>query len=216
MNYELARHHMIQQQLRTCERMSPETVALFYADRREHYVPAAYRAIAFADCEIPLGHGASMFTPKLETRILETCALKPDDRVLEVGAGSGHLASLLAEVADHVWTVEIEPALAEMARRNLDADRVVNATVEVGDGLAGLAAHAPFDVIVVSGGVAEIPAALKAQLAEGGRLIAIVGTAPVMNLLRLTRVGPEHFVTEDLMETSVAMLRQPAKAAFAF
>lgn len=216
MNYELARHHMIQQQLRTCERMSPETVALLYADRREHYVPAAYRAMAFADCEIPLGHGAAMFTPKLETRILEVCALKTSDRVLEVGAGSGHLAALLAETADHVWTVEINPALAETARRNLESDRVTNVSVELGDGLAGLPAHAPFDVIVVSGGLAEIPAVLKAQLAEGGRLITIVGASPVMRLLRLTRVGQDNFMTEDLMETSVPMLQQAAKANFSF
>ncbi|MDP1526765.1 MAG: protein-L-isoaspartate O-methyltransferase [Rhodocyclaceae bacterium] len=216
MNYELARHHMIQQQLRTCERMSLETVALLYADRREHYVPAACRAMAFADSEIPLGRGATMFTPKLETRILEMCALKHGDRVLEIGAGSGHLASLLAEVVDHVWTVEIDPTLAEMARCNLDADRVVNVSVEVGDGLAGLAERAPFDVIVVSGGVTEIPAVLKAQLAEGGRLIAIVGSGPAMRLQRLTRMGSEHLVTEDLMETSVAMLQQSAKAAFSF
>lgn len=216
MNYELARHHMIQQQLRTCERMSPETVALLYADRREHYVPAAYRAMAFADCEIPLGHDAAMFTPKLETRILEVCALKASDRVLEVGTGSGHLAALLAETADHVWTVEINPALAETARRNLESDRVTNVSVELGDGLAGLPAHAPFDVIIVSGGLAEIPAVLKAQLAEGGRLIAIVGSGPVMRLLRLTRIGQDNFMTEDLMETSVPMLQQAIKANFSF
>jgi len=216
MNYELARHHMIQQQLRTCERMSPETVALLYTDRREHYVPAAYRAIAFTDCEIPLGHGAAMFTPKLETRILEVCALKTSDRVLEVGTGSGHLAALLAEIADHVWTVEINPALAEAARRNLESDRVVNVSVELGDGLAGLPAQAPFDVIVVSGGLAEMPAVLKAQLAEGGRLIAIVGSGPVMRLQRLTRIGQDNFVTEDLMETSVPLLQQTPKATFSF
>jgi protein-L-isoaspartate(D-aspartate) O-methyltransferase len=144
------------------------------------------------------------------------CALKASDRVLEVGTGSGHLATLLAEIADHVWTVEINPALAEAARRNLESDRVVNVSVELGDGLAGLPAQAPFDVIVVSGGLAEMPAVLKAQLAEGGRLIAIVGSGPVMRLQRLTRVGQDNFVTEDLMETSVPMLQQAAKAKFSF
>lgn len=216
MNTELARHHMIQQQLRTCERMSPDIVAALYADRREYFVPAAARALSFADIEIPLTAGAAMFTPKLETRFLDVLALQPGDRVLEIGTGSGHIAALLAARSKEVWSVEIDPALAEQARRNLAQAGVHNVHVTVGDGLAGLPAQAPFDAIVVSGGVAEIPAVLKAQLAVGGRLVAVVGDGPVMSLLRLTRTGPEALVTDDLMETSVAPLQQPAKAKFVF
>ncbi|GAB1391909.1 protein-L-isoaspartate O-methyltransferase [Rhodocyclaceae bacterium] len=216
MNTELARHHMIQQQLRTCERMSPDTVDLLYANRREYFVPAAYRALSYADIEIPLAPGVTMFTPKLETRLLEAAALQPTDRILEVGTGSGHLAALLAARSQQVWSVEIDHALAEQARRNLTQAGVHNVQVALGDGLAGLATEAPFDVIVVAGGVTEIPAALQEQLAVGGRLLAVVGTAPVMHLLRLTRNGPQTLITEDLMETSVAMLQQPAKAAFSF
>ncbi len=215
MNTELARHHMIQQQLRTSERMSLDTVQLLYTDRREHYVPSACRALSFADIEIPLAGGASMFTPKLETRILDVVAVQPTDRVLEVGAGSGHMAALLAARAQEVWSIEIDPGLAEQARRNLAHAGPQNVHIEVGDGLAGLAAHAPFNVIVVSGGVVEIPAVLLDQLAIGGRLVAIVGCGPVMNVRRLTRLEA-GVVTDDLMETSVALLQQPDKPRFSF
>jgi protein-L-isoaspartate(D-aspartate) O-methyltransferase len=212
MNEELARHHMIQQQLRTCERMSPETVELLYADRRENYVPAACRALAFADVGIPLSATAAMLTPKLETRLLQEAALSPDETVLEIGTGSGHMAALLAEQAREVWSVEIDPALAERARANLANDGVVNVNVEVGDGLAGLPEHAPYDCIVVSGGVAEIPAVLLAQIKIGGRLFAFVGASPVMSLRRVVRQAEDVYVTTDLLETVVPMLQGGATA----
>lgn len=210
MNLETARHHMIQQQLRTCERMSPDIVDMLYADRREHYVPAAMRSFAYADMAIPLSPSAAMLTPKLEVRLLQEARPQADETVLEIGAGSGHMAAMLARHAAQVWTVEIDAALAETARANLAAAGVTNVTVETGDGLAGLAAHAPYDCIVVSGGVAEIPAALKAQLKIGGRLLAFVapaGKAPVMVLRRVVRRGADAWAETDLLETAVPMLQ---------
>lgn len=207
MNYEQARHNMIEQQLRTSEALSSAVIDLLYADQRENYVPDAYRALAFTDCAIPLSPTAAMLTPKLEARILQTADLKRSDRVLEIGAGSGHMAALLAERAQQVWTVEIDPALAEFARRNLANDGVANVTVEVGDGLAGLPAHAPFDFILVSGGVAEIPAALLAQLKVGGRLLAFVGESPVMALRLVTRQTETAYGSTDLLETDVPLLQ---------
>lgn len=217
MNYELARHHMIQQQLRTSEVLSSQVVDMLYADRREHYVPTAYRALAFADIAIPLGRGAALLTPKLEARILQTAGLKRGDRVLEIGTGSGHMAALLAEHAQQVWTIEIDPELATQARANLDNDNVANVTVETGDGLAGLPAsisnHAPYDFILISGGVAEIPAALRAQLKVGGRLLAFVGVDPLMVLRKVTRRAEDAYTSEDLLETSVPMLHNASCAA---
>lgn len=212
MNYELARHHMIQQQLRTCEVLAPAVVEVLYADRREHYVPAAYRSLAFADIAIPLAQGkpsAVMLTPKLEARLLQAARLQRSDRVLEIGAGSGHMAALLAEQAQQVWTVEIDPALAERARANLNTDGVMNASVEVGDGLTGLPGHAPYDCIVVSGGVSEIPAALLSQMKAGGRLFAFVAPAelaPLMVLRQVIRQAEDVFVSTDLLETAVPLL----------
>jgi len=207
MNEELARRHMIQQQLRTCERMTPDTVELLYADRREHYVPAPYRAFAFADLAIPLSQTAAMLTPKLETRLLEEAHLRLDARVLQIGTGSGHLAALLAERAREVWSVEIDPALAERARANLAADGVMNVSVIVGDGLAGLPGQAPYDCIVVAGGVSEIPRAWRDQLKVGGRLLAFVGQPPAMSLRRVERRGADAYFATDLLETQVAMLQ---------
>lgn len=212
MNYELARHHMIQQQLRTSEVLAANVVELLYADRREEYVPAAYRALAFADIGIPLGQGATMLTPKLEARLLQEARLQRGDRVLEVGTGSGHMAALLAEQALQVWTIEIDPALAERARGNLQNDGVANVTVECGDGLAGLPGHAPYDFILVSGGVAEIPAALLSQLKVGGRLLAFVGAAPLMVLRRVTRETEEAYGSVDLLETVVPPLQGAGSA----
>ncbi len=209
MNYELARHHMIQQQLRTSEALTSSMVDLLYADRRENYVPAAYRALAFADIAIPLDDNATMLTPKLEARLLGTMNLQRTDRVLEVGTGSGHMAALMAEQAQQVWTVEIDPKLVAQARNNLNNDGVANVSVEVGDGLVGLHAQAPFDVILLSGGIAEVPAALLAQLKVGGRLLAFVAPvdmAPLMVLRQITRQTEDVFVSVDLIETMVPLL----------
>lgn len=218
MNYELARHHMIEQQLRPWEVLDPGVVELLYADRREDFVPAAYRALAFADVAIPLGGGAEMLPPKLEAHALQALAVQPHERVLEIGTGSGHMAALLAARAAEVWSVEIDPALAEQARANLARRGIGNVHVEVGDGLLGLAARAPFDAIMVSGGVTEIPAVLLEQLKVGGRLLAFVapaGMAPMMAMRRLTRTDAA-VLSEDLMETVVPALQQAAPRRFSF
>ncbi len=212
MNYEQARHNMIEQQLRTAEMLSAAVVDLLYADQRENYVPEAYRALSFTDCAIPLGpKDAVMLTPKLEARILQTASLKRSDRVLLIGTGSGHMAALLAEQAQQVWSIEIDPVLAERARNNLVNDGVANVAVEVGDGLAPLPAeiaqHAPFDFVLITGGVAEIPATLLAQVKVGGRLLAFVGTSPVMKLRLVTRETEEAYSSADLLETDVPLLQ---------
>ncbi len=217
MNEELARYHMIQQQIRTSERMTPRTVELLYADRRERYVPAAYRAFAFAEIAIPLSPTAAMLTPKLEVRLLEEAKPRPDARVLQIGTGSGHLAALLAERAREVWSVEIDAALAERARANLAADGILNVSVVVGDGLVGLLEHAPYDCIVVAGGVTEIPQAWLDQLKVGGRLLAFVGQAPALSLRRVERRDETAYFATDLMETQIAPLQGgAAPCAFVF
>lgn len=219
MNFESARHNMIEQQLRPWRISDPTVIDQLYADRREDFVPDAYRALAFADVEIPIGHGASLLPPKLEGRILQTLAVQPHERVLEIGAGSGHMAALLAARAKEVWSVEIDPAVAAIARANLGRADIENARVEIGDGLAGLAAHAPYDVIVVSGGVNELPVALVDQLAVGGRLMAFVALpdqAPTMALRCLTRVSADAVSSEDVLETSVPMLQQAPVKKFVF
>lgn len=222
MNFESARHNMIEQQLRPWGVVDPALLEMLHHDHREDFVPAAYRALAFADIEIPIVPGvagACLLLPRLEGRILQELALKPHARVLEVGAGSGHMAALLAARAQAVWTVEIDPAIAAIARSNLARAGCDNVQVEVGDGLAGLPAQAPFDAIVVSGGVHEVPAALLQQLADGGRLAAFVvlpGRAPTMALRIVERVAAAHFVSRDVLETEVPLLKQAAPRPFTF
>ena len=215
MNNETARYHMIEQQLRTCNVLDATVVAALYADRREDFVPAAQRALAFADIELPLGSDAVMLAPKVEARALQTLALTGKERVLEVGAGSGHMAALLAARATAVVGVEIDATLAAQAQANLARNGTDNVQIVCGDGLTGTAAQGPFDAILISGGVHAVPAALLEQLAEGGRLLAFVGVAPVMTLRVLTRKGAS-FVAVDVMETEVPMLRQPAATRFTF
>ncbi|MFN3884976.1 MAG: protein-L-isoaspartate O-methyltransferase family protein [Rhodocyclaceae bacterium] len=219
MNFESARHHMIEQQLRPWCITDQEVVEQLYADRREDFVPEAHRALAFADVEIPLGHGAVMLRPVLEGRILQALAGMRIRHALEVGAGSGHMAALLAQRAQEVWTIEIEPALAELARANLERAEIDNVHVETGDGLAGLLDHAPYDAIVLSGGVREIPQALIDQLADGGRLIAFVplaGREPLMAMRVLKRSAADALSSEDVLETIVPVLRQPPAKKFVF
>ena len=213
MNIEQARFNMIEQQIRPWEVLDQEVLDLLFAMKREEFVPASYQAFAFADVEIPLGHGANMLAPRIEARILQGLQLKPSDRVLEIGAGSGYMAALLGAKADHVYSVEIVPELMQMARENLKRQGVDNVTVEQGDGARGWAAHAPYDVIVLSGSTPALPPAFLQQLKSGGRLFAVVGELPAMQAQLVMHAGEGIYQSANLFETSIAPLRNALQRA---
>jgi len=217
MNLEQARFNMVEQQIRTWEVLDQDVLDLLFVVKREEFVPAAWRKLAFADVEIPLGHDATMFAPKIEAHALQALQLKRHEKVLEIGAGSGHMAALLAAHADHVWSLELVPELAALAKDNLARHGVTNVSVETGDGMAGLPQHAPYDAIMVSGAVPVAPQALLDQLKPGGRLFAIVGEAPVMTAQVITRVADDGWRTVNLFETLAEPLANaPATSKFTF
>ncbi len=221
MNLEQARQNMIAQQIRTWDVLDNDVLQTLVEVRREAFVPAAYQSLAFVDTEIPLPCGQNMFSPKLEARLLQEAEIGADELVLEIGAGSGYMAALLARHARHVVTVEIEPELRQLAEANLKQYGIGNVSVAAGDGArgwAGTAPHAaPYDVIMVSGSLPMLPASLLAQLRIGGRLLAIVGEAPVMAACRVIRTADDAWETVKLFETSARPLRNAAApSAFHF
>ena len=217
MNIEQARFNMIEQQIRPWEVLDQGVLSLLAVVRREDFVPPAHRALAFVDTEVPLAEGQCMLAPKVEARLLQGLALARHERVLEIGAGSGHMAALMAHRAQHVISLEIRPALAAMAAANLRHAGIANAKVREADGALGLAAEAPFDAIVLSGSVAAVPQGLLDQLKPGGRLIGIVGQEPVMRAMLITRVTGAQFKSEVLFDTVAPRLQGfPEPAAFRF
>lgn len=217
MDIELARANMIESQVRTWEVLDQRVLDLLSEVRREDFVPVAHRGLAFADMEIPIGHGETMLCPKLEARLLQSLALRPVDRVLEVGTGSGYQTALLARLSAHVYSVDIVPEFCEAARRKLAAAGITNVTIETGNAAQGWSLHAPYDVILLTGSVEAVPDEFLAQLAPGGRLVAVVGRAPVMTARLVTSSGPGIHHAEGLFETSIAPLRQmrePARFVF--
>ncbi len=212
MNFEQARFNMIEQQIRPWEVLDIETLETVAKVKREAYVPSAYRSLAFSDLEIPLtldgvATGEAMFSPKMEARLLQEVAPKTRDEVLELGTGSGCMAALLAARSASVESWELHPALVAFAQRNLAAGGVLNAKVMAGDGFAGAAAgNREYDVIVLSGAVEVLPQPLMHQLKPGGRLAAIVGQAPVMSAILVTRLDDTQFDQVRLFETLVKPL----------
>lgn len=207
MNLEQARYNMVEQQIRPWEVLDQEVLDLLMTVKREQFVPPACIKLAFADTTIPLGHGAAMLTPAIEAKFLQALQLRKSDKVLEIGTGSGYMAALLGARSDHVYSVEIEPELAARARANLQRQCADNVTVIEGDGARGWPAQAPYDAIVLSGSVPEIPEALLAQLKVGGRLLAAVGEAPLMQARLVTCVGEGRFQSVTLFETDIPRLR---------
>jgi protein-L-isoaspartate(D-aspartate) O-methyltransferase len=217
MDFEQARFNMVEQQIRTWDVLDPTVLELLFAVHREDFVPPQYRSLAFADMEIPLGHGEFMLAPKLEARLLQEAGVQREDRVLEVGTGSGYMTALLARLASHVYTVEIVPELSEQARKRLTTHGITNVTAEIGDAARGWGQHAPYDVIVITGSLPIIPEPFELQLAPGGRLLAVVGDPPVMTAQRVRRAAGGGFARETLFETCIKPLRnapQPERFVF--
>jgi len=216
MNVEQARFNMIEQQIRPWDVLDQGVLSLLTLLKREDFVPAAHKALAFMDTEIPLGHGQFMLAPRVEARLLQELKVTRHEKVLEIGTGSGYMAALLGHKAQSVISLESQPELAKQAAENLKRAGVLNVKVLAQDGSQGLPAEAPFDVILLSGSVAEVPRALLEQLKPGGRLAAVVGSEPVMRAMLYTRVGNE-FKAQVLFDTVVPRLAGFAEAsAFSF
>jgi protein-L-isoaspartate(D-aspartate) O-methyltransferase len=217
LDVERARFNMVEQQIRPWDVLDPRVLDLLLRVRREEYVPARYRALAFADMEIPLGHGETMLAPKLEARMLQELALEPADRILEVGTGSGYMTALLASLGRHVYSVDIIPEFTRSAGGTLKAHDIANVTLETGDAARGWDRHAPYDAIVVTGSLPVLPDAFPKCLQRGGRLIVVVGTPPVMEARLITCIAAGAYSTTGLFETCIAPLRnavQPERFVF--
>ncbi|HSJ97007.1 MAG TPA: protein-L-isoaspartate O-methyltransferase [Myxococcota bacterium] len=211
MNVEQARFNMIEQQIRPWEVLDPAVLELLSQVKRERFVPPEHASLAFADLEVPLGHGEAMMQPKVEARILQELAVQPGESVYEVGTGSGYLAALLARRARHVTSVEIHPDLAARAAQNLRAAGIGNVTLLGGDGALAPLADSTFDVIVLTGSTPVLPQAFLASLAPGGRLFAVVGDAPVMKAVLVRQPLAGSFQHVELFETMLKPLVNAAQ-----
>lgn len=194
-----SRQQMIEQQLRAWEVFNPRVLCAFDELPREEFVPAAFRAVAFADMEIPLGSGAHMMAPKVEGRMLDALAPQPTDRALEIGTGSGWITALLATLCTDVFSYDIVPEFISATRQKLHAAGIVNANVERRDA-SEFDGEGGFDVIAVTASMPVYDDRYARLLNPGGRLFVVCGTAPVMTA-RLVVRGVDGFATSDLFET---------------
>lgn len=208
---------MIEQQIRTWEVLDTGVLQLFDRIPREDFVPMQYKGLAFADIEIPIGHGQTMLSPKLEGRMLQALEIRKTDKVLEIGTGSGYLTALLAALAQQVHSVEIIPELSAQARTRLDAHNISNVALEIGDAAQGWPAQAPYDVIVYTGSLALLPPYVQQQLNVGGRLFAVVGEPPVMEAVMIHCVAKDNYRQQALFETCLPVLANaPRPTRFEF
>ena len=221
MNNDIARFNMIEQQIRPWEVLDGQVLSLLSVVKRENFVPLAHKALAFVDMEVPLQAsgtaGKVMLAPRVEARLLQNAAVQRTDKVLEIGTGSGYMAALLASQAASVLTFEMDASLAQQARNNLQSADIHNVEVRNSDGSQGAAADGPFDVIVLSGSVPEVPQNLLNQLKLGGRLLAVVGEEPVMRANVITRIAEQQWQTSQPWDTCAPRLQGfPEHKRFSF
>lgn len=207
MSYDALRQTMIDTQIRTWEVLDPKVLQAVASTRREIFVPTPLRHLAFADFCIPLGHGEVMWTPKMEARVLQELDLNSGDRVLEIGTGSGYFAALLARLAGVVHSVEDREELHRPVEGRLHSEGISGVHLHLGDGSQGWAANAPYDAICITGSLPQLPAVFLEQLSPGGRLIAIIGSGAIMEVLRLQKDERGVLRRESLFETQVPPLR---------
>ena len=214
---ERARHNMIEQQIRPWEVMDQRVLDTLQATPREAFVPGGYRGLAFADIEVPIGHGEVMLAPKIEAKLLQALAIQPTDRVLEVGTGTGYLTACLARLGGHVVTIDLHSDFTEQARGRLAELGIGNVEYLTGDAFTTDLTAAPFDVIAVTGSIPLPSDRLEGLLNDGGRLFAVVGEPPAQEAQLVTRIREGVLRREDLFETVVPPLQNaPRPEAFVF
>jgi protein-L-isoaspartate(D-aspartate) O-methyltransferase len=206
---EAARQQMIDQQVRTWDVLDPRVLATLAAVPREKFVPEAYRAVAFADAPMPIGHGQFMLPPALEGRILQALAPVRGERALEIGTGSGFFAACLAHLTGSVDSVEIHADLAAGAARAIGEQGIARVAIDTADALAR-DYGAVYEVVAVTGSLPAPEPRLERALVVGGRLFVVVGSGPVMEARLVTRTGEDSWLSEALFETRIGPLIQPS------
>ncbi|HVY07241.1 MAG TPA: protein-L-isoaspartate O-methyltransferase [Burkholderiales bacterium] len=217
MNVEQARINMVESQIRTWEVLDQTVLDLLLQVRREEFVPENHRNLAFADLEIPLGHGESMLTPKMEARMVQELDVRKTDKILLVGTGSGYVAALLAKLGGQVVAIDRHSDFTQAATRRLAGHGIANVQLQTGNGSEGWPSQAPYDVILLTGSIPVLPDSFSEQLATGGRLLAVIGESPVMTARLVTRVEGRAVNSVGLFETAIPPLRdirQPERFVF--
>ncbi|MFK8014944.1 MAG: protein-L-isoaspartate O-methyltransferase [Gammaproteobacteria bacterium] len=216
MNTDSARVQMVSQQVRTWEVLDPRVLETMRAISRERFVPSAFANVAFADSRIPLAHDQVMLAPKVVGRIAQGLALRPTDRVLEIGTGSGYLTACLAYLASHVTSIDIFADLTERAAQALEAMACQNADLRTADAFT-LPSNERYDAIAITGSLPVYDARFEQLLKVGGRLYVAVGHSPVMDARVVTRITEDQWATNSLFETDVpALLNAPDPVEFRF
>lgn len=216
LNAQAENEQMIAQQVRTWEVHDPRVLGAMHSVAREHFVPAAFRSLAYADCALPLPLGKRMLTPMLVGRILQALDVQPGDQVLEIGTGSGYMSACLAALGAQVQSLELHAEIANLARANLRAAGVDRIEVTCADG-AALYSETAYDAIVLTASLPMYQPRYERALKFGGRLFVVVGTAPLMEARLLRRSGPNDFRSQPLFETSIEALEHaPAPPLFRF
>jgi protein-L-isoaspartate(D-aspartate) O-methyltransferase len=216
MNVEIARRQMIEQQVRAWEVLDERVLGVLAQVRRELFVPEAFRELAFADTQIPIGHGQLMLAPKVEGRFLQALELDPADDVLEIGTGSGFFAACLARLGASVRSVEIFADLCEFAQENLRASGVSGVQIETQDAMT-LDDSRRYDAIAVTGSLPIYDRRFERALEIGGRLAVVVGESPVMEARLIRRASETQWVQESLFETVIEpLLNAPQPPRFLF
>jgi len=206
-NTEIAKFNMIEQQIRPWEVLDHQVLDVIEQLNREDFVDPALRGLAYADCQIPLQNGVRMLPPTVEGRMLQALLLDPDDRVLEVGSGSGYITACLASLAAQVRSIDADPEISTRAEHNVS--RLGSANVEFAQAsLAEFDEPDSYDAIAVTASLPAIPQNLEQALKIGGRLFVICGQSPVMEALLITRVSASEWTRESLFETDLPRLRQ--------
>ena len=210
-NVEQIRYNMVEQQVRPWDVLDSNVLNLMDSTPREAFVPASHTNVAYADIEVPLGHGEIMLAPRVVGRLMQAVNPHSSDVALEVGTGSGYLTALLAQACRQVYSVDIHADFVEAARTKLAAQNLTNVTLETGDAAKGWDKHQPYDVIIITGSLPVLPESFQHSLQRGGRMAAIVGDGPVMEAILITRSGENEWSREVLFETDLAPLKNAAQ-----
>jgi len=205
MNKDFARQQMIEQQVRAWDVLDAAVLANLKNMERERFVPEEFEALAFADTEIPIGHGEMMMTPTIEGRVLQALGLVGTESVLEIGSGSGFLTACLANLSAQVTSIDIYDEFVESARHRLDDCEIDNVDLYQMDGTRELP-EGSFDAIAVTGSIQSFDSRLTDALNPGGRLFVVVGDAPAMSAMLVTRVDDSDWQSVTLFETDLAPL----------